>query len=615
VSWGRWRSRAAIGAALLVIALGAAFAGERALRTVLREEVEARLRARLGEVRLGQVRPRWPGTVEVSGLEVGSGGGAAKVIRVERLIVKAEPRRLLQGEIAVTTVEAFGVEVRAGERGRALRTWLGAVRAAKRQGGQGGGPPPAIRASDVRLRLELAGRELALGPLQVAVRLDGTAPSSQWLVPGAGEPWIAVGRGAAEDPSWHLVFGDLPLSPLAEAMAPTSTLHLDQGTASGGLRTTPAEGGDLLVELELRVTDVWVSGERLSERPVGPAEAGLRATWRWQADPRRLAVFGGQFHLGEGHGATIAVDAELVLSPEPRVRARASTVGLSYSGLLGAVPEALRPPPEVRRLDGPLLAAFEVAGPLARKEEWTLSVKLDLAPLRKAVGTADPLGLGMAFEYPVSLADGGQRRLRLAHDEPRFVPMDQVPEVLVRAILLSEDSGFFAHPGFDFPALWRHLVGAPDKRGVLRSGSTITQQLAKNLYLSREKTYVRKIREALATVALEGALPKERLLEIYLNVIEWGPGLYGLGEATAHYFGKAPADLSVREAIFLATIIPNPVKYHGYCSRGAITPLWDQRMRELVVKMHGAGALSDPQAQQGLWGPLLFAHGAERSTR
>ena len=179
--------------------------------------------------------------------------------------------------------------------------------------------------------------------------------------------------------------------------------------------------------------------------------------------------------------------------------------------------------------------------------------------------------------------------------------------MLVRAVLLSEDSFFFTHPGFDVPALTRNLL-APKDDDVVRGGSTLTQQLAKNLYLSREKTFARKVREALLTIALEASLPKERLLEIYLNVIEWGPDVYGLGEAAWHYFGKDARALNAREAVFLATIIPNPIRYHGYCSKGALSELWEKRVEDLLVKLHNAGDLDSWTLTTARIVPLQFRH-------
>ena len=133
--------------------------------------------------------------------------------------------------------------------------------------------------------------------------------------------------------------------------------------------------------------------------------------------------------------------------------------------------------------------------------------------------------------------------------------------------------------------------------------STLTQQLAKNLFLSRERTFARKVREALFTLALEASLPKARLMEIYLNIIEWGPGIYGLGEASRHYFGVNPRNLSVQQAAFLATIIPNPVKYHAMYERGRLPPAWQHRVRNLIRKLETNGIIDETQAFQAEFTP------------
>jgi len=157
-----------------------------------------------------------------------------------------------------------------------------------------------------------------------------------------------------------------------------------------------------------------------------------------------------------------------------------------------------------------------------------------------------------------------------------------------------------------FAGTARALVTNAQAGGVRQGGSSITQQLAKNLFLSRERTYARKVREALFTMALEASLPKSRLLEIYLNIIEWGPNLYGIGEASRHYFGVPARNLSVQQAVFLATIIPNPVKYHTLFERGALTGSWERRTRDLISKMRGAGFISVAEATEAEYAPLHF---------
>jgi membrane peptidoglycan carboxypeptidase len=174
-----------------------------------------------------------------------------------------------------------------------------------------------------------------------------------------------------------------------------------------------------------------------------------------------------------------------------------------------------------------------------------------------------------------------------------------------RAVVLSEDAGFFVHHGFDVREV-QDALARSGAHGRLRGASTLTQQLAKNLFLSPERTLARKVREALATIALEASASKRRLLEIYLTIAEWGPGVYGIGEAAHHWFGKDARDLSPKEAAFLATVIPNPIRYELYRRRGGLTERWDERVRDLLLKLRAADALTDEQFFEAWYAPLGF---------
>ena len=125
------------------------------------------------------------------------------------------------------------------------------------------------------------------------------------------------------------------------------------------------------------------------------------------------------------------------------------------------------------------------------------------------------------------------------------------------AVVAAEDQRFADHFGFDVESITRSIQAA-EGGGRLRGASTITQQLAKNLYLWNGRSFVRKGLEAWLTFYLELCLPKRRILELYLNAIELGPGIYGVGAGSEHFFGKAPAALSDREAALLAAVLPNP---------------------------------------------------------
>ncbi|HSD66739.1 MAG TPA: biosynthetic peptidoglycan transglycosylase, partial [Vicinamibacteria bacterium] len=137
-----------------------------------------------------------------------------------------------------------------------------------------------------------------------------------------------------------------------------------------------------------------------------------------------------------------------------------------------------------------------------------------------------------------------------------------------------------------------------------RGASTIPQQLAKNLFLSRERTVSRKLEELALALLLDSSLGKSRVLEIYLNVIEWGPGIYGLRPAARHYFGKEPEALTPRQMAFLVSLIPGPLKYQGSFAGGTPSPFFEGLMVTLLAKLHAVGALGDEGYRLALAEPL-----------
>ena len=179
-----------------------------------------------------------------------------------------------------------------------------------------------------------------------------------------------------------------------------------------------------------------------------------------------------------------------------------------------------------------------------------------------------------------SMIETRAREARSNGIEPRrvqiWVPLERISPNLQRAVLAGEDTNFAIHHGFDYEAIqraWDQAQKDADKQAkdegdqdswlpVLpdfkRGASTISQQLAKNLYLSSQRTFMRKGQEAIITYFMEKELPKRRILEIYLNVIEWGEGIYGAEAASQYYFHKPAANLNAREAAFLSAMIPNP---------------------------------------------------------
>jgi monofunctional biosynthetic peptidoglycan transglycosylase len=141
-----------------------------------------------------------------------------------------------------------------------------------------------------------------------------------------------------------------------------------------------------------------------------------------------------------------------------------------------------------------------------------------------------------------------------------WVPLSKISPYMVKAVLIAEDDKFYSHEGFDFEAMQKALE-KDIKAGKLKyGGSTISQQLAKNLFLSPSKNPLRKAKEVILTWRIENNLSKRRILELYLNVAEWGDGIFGVEAASRHYYGKPAADLTPMEAARLAVVLPNPLK-------------------------------------------------------
>jgi monofunctional biosynthetic peptidoglycan transglycosylase len=166
----------------------------------------------------------------------------------------------------------------------------------------------------------------------------------------------------------------------------------------------------------------------------------------------------------------------------------------------------------------------------------------------------------------------------------QWVPYERISGNLKRALVAAEDSKFVEHEGFDWDGIQLALEKNQQKGRVVAGGSTITQQLAKNLFLTPTRSYWRKAEEAVITVMLETLLPKRRILEIYLNVIEWGSGVFGAEAASHRYFGVSAAQLSPVQAARLAAMAPNPRFYER--NQGA--PGLNRKIGIIVARMPAA---------------------------
>ena len=190
--------------------------------------------------------------------------------------------------------------------------------------------------------------------------------------------------------------------------------------------------------------------------------------------------------------------------------------------------------------------------------------------------------------------------VRLCPGEPQYVPLRAISPVVRAAVIASEDGTFYQHHGFD----WFEMRESAEKNWsqgkFARGGSTITQQLAKNVYLTKEKSLLRKLREALIVYQLEGSLSKDEILEKYLNVVELGPDVFGVGPAAKYYFGKSPGQLDAVEASFIAFLLPNPEKYSASFRAKKLTKFARNQIKIILGRLWKLGKISEAQHEAGL---------------
>jgi hypothetical protein len=290
----------------------------------------------------------------------------------------------------------------------------------------------------------------------------------------------------------------------------------------------------------------------------------------------------------------------------PRFRLSVNAKGLTASDVQESFPRAMLGP----------LADLTVKG----SWDWLASLDVDVARPESTRFTADVVPHGLV------LAGGGARLpifqlagpfvahihvprdrvvyRELSFDNPNYRPLDLIHPFLREAVLTNEDGGFYRHRGFNTEAI-QGAMAENLRAGAFRRGAgTITMQLARNLFLGHRRTLSRKAQEVVLAWVLEHLTPlsKDRLLEIYLNIIEWGPGVHGANEAARYYFDRDAGDLSLDEALFLTVLVPSPGRWKSRVDKnGELRPWARAQMAFIARKMASRGMLPPervPTAEQ-----------------
>lgn len=351
------------------------------------------------------------------------------------------------------------------------------------------------------------------------------------------------------------------------------------GTVSAGMLTAEnekvADGKIKARRVEIRGKAYLSSESATAQGTIDVGEARVAVTGKWEKN------------------TSVSVDAEMEES--------------NCQKLLESIPQSVVPD---------LMPGTKMAGSLS----WRMQADVDL-PDRKnpsvriklknkcRITEVPPSVDVKRFRKPFSMEVYGPDKKRVSKKTgpgtSDWVPLTLVSRFVPLAFKTTEDPGFFAHNGFHIEAMENSMKMNITAGKFIRGASTISMQLAKNLWLSRDKTLSRKIQEAILTTYLEQELSKEQILELYLNVVEFGPGLYGIGPASKYYFGSHPMQLSMSQSLYLSSILPNPLK-SGFVHGGQVHPAKMSWLHRVMKAMRDRQLISEDEYKEAVREVLTF---------
>ncbi|MET0388598.1 MAG: biosynthetic peptidoglycan transglycosylase [Polyangiales bacterium] len=345
--------------------------------------------------------------------------------------------------------------------------------------------------------------------------------------------------------------------------------------------------------------NVSLSADRLATSPVEGISLSIAGRGQWLPVARRLEIDSGSFGLGRARadvkGAVewasdhYAFDVAANLPATPctdAVRSIPSALlgDMALAQWRGNIAGKLRFQTDSRELDKTVLD-FGV----------TDRCQFELVPVM-----ADLSKFARPFTHSVTEPDGTLFEMETGPGTENWTAIEAMSPYFVHAVMVHEDPQFFNHRGFSPVNIRNALVRDLRERRYAVGASTISMQLVKNIFLHREKTLARKIQEVLLTWWTERVMEKRDILELYFNVIEYGPGIYGIRNAALHYWNRLPSELSPAEAVFLATILPNPKRFHTYYEKNALTSSWASGMRKFLQRLGDRGAYDQDAIAYGL---------------
>ena len=449
---------------------------------------------------------------------------------------------------------------------------------------------------------------LNVGPAPFEIRREGSVVSASFLPPAekGGKRMAMNARLPLEEGPVELSLegGPISLQTLGVREGDFGLLGVAESALTVQTHVELSQSGTLSIAASGRAERLALEQAALAPEPLRDVDVNWSGQVQLDLGQRKFTLDSAVLGLEDVHvnlaGSIEATDDDV------RVGLSVEVPKTSCQDMLTAAPAALLPQLEGLRLGGTFAlhsrVALDTSDPKKTEVEWELDNRCKVLETPEDI---DPKRFREPFQHYVVEPDGRATEFTTGPTTPLWVPLSEINPAIETGLIVCEDSRFFKHNGFDNKAIRDSILSNLKKGHFVRGASTLSMQLAKNLYLGREKTLSRKLQEAAFTLLLEERLSKEDILELYLNVVEFGPGVYGIRNGAQYYFNSHPGELSLAQAMFLASILPNP-KAKRFAEDGSLKPRWAKHLKYLLRVAHKIKRISEEELEAGTNEELRF---------
>ena len=459
------------------------------------------------------------------------------------------------------------------------------------------------------VRLDMGGEPFAFGPGPFTmerhgdlVRLTFASEKSATATPLAIDAELPLANG---DVTARLSGGPVSLALLGVKEGTKGLFDVGRGTVSGKGQLVLAAAGDALTfDGQVALHSLSVKQPRLSSEPLRGIDFAVSGRGLLD-DAGRLRIDDAQLDMGALHVRTHGTLEET--RDHFGLALNFDVAPAACQALLDSAPQGLLPTVRAARMTGTFGATSRVVFDTRSIDKLVLEYQID----DRCRASEVPRDLARdrfasAFTYRTYHPDGKPSDTTTGPGTSSWTDLDNISPFMVAAVLTTEDGAFYKHHGFNHNAIRNSVAANLKARRFVRGASTITMQLAKNLFLSREKTLSRKVEEVILTDYLEQAFRKDDMMELYLNVIEFGPDIYGVTRAAEYYFGRKPEELNLPECFFLASLMPSPIRYGRLRDKGQVSEGWMRHIQSLMEIAAKNGKVSKAELDEGLAQPIVF---------